>query len=169
MRIEEKMNKAVALLKRHYYGHFIFLALLFLLVLFRVVPLLSDTPLINITLERYVIMISIIAIPLSLKHFADRLKKLPRPLDSDVAVRRYQNVFYLRLYTISAVTFMHILLFGFSRNTNYLWFAVVLLIVFLYCKPSYPELAGLTEAPGVVKSGENIPHNLSEDEETAGK
>jgi len=169
MSIEEKMNKAVALLKRHYYGHLFFLALLFLLILFRYIPHLSDTLLISITLERYVIMISIIAIPLSLKHFADRLKKLPRPLDTDVAVRKYQYATYLRLYSISAVTFMHILLFGFSRNTNFLWFTVVLLIVFLYCKPSYPELAGLTEAPQEMISKEDIPHNLPKDEETAGK
>lgn len=163
------MNKAIAWLKRHYYGHLIFLTLLFLVVLFRFLPLLPDTPWVSVTLERYAIMLSIIAIPLSLKHFANRLKRLPHPLDTDVAVRKYEYATYLRLYSISAVTFMHILLFGFSRNTNFLWFTVVLLIVFLYCKPSYPELAGLTEAPQEMISKEDISRNLPEDEETAGK
>ncbi len=169
MSSDEKMNTAIAWLKRHYYGHLIFLTLLFLLILFRFLPLLPETPWVSVTLERYAIILSIIAIPLSLKHFADRLKRLPRPMDTNVAVKKYEDATYLRLYTISAVTFMHILLFGFSRNTNFLWFTVVLLIVFLYCKPSYPELAGLTETPQEMISKEIIPHNRPEDEETAGK
>lgn len=141
------MDKAIRLLKRHYYGNITLLAVLFLLILFRVVPLFMDGQAVNVTAERYAIMVSIIAIPVSLKFFAHRLKKLPRPLETLTATEKYKNASFLRLYTISGVTLMHIILFGISRNMNFFWFTVVLFIVFLFCKPSYQELESLTEIP----------------------
>lgn len=70
MREENRMESRVTVLSRHYYGSIISLMLVFLLVLFRVIPLFGESELISITLERYSLMISLIAIPLSLRLFA---------------------------------------------------------------------------------------------------
>jgi hypothetical protein len=147
MRNIDKTNKTIELLKWHYYGNIVMLAVVFLPVLSRVIPFFTDGQMsVSVTMERYAIMISIIAIPVSLKFFAHRLKKLPRPLETATAAEKYVNASFLRLYVISGVTLMHIVLFGISRNMNFFWFTVVLFIVFLFCKPSYEELKSLTEA-----------------------
>ncbi len=148
MKDRNTMDKTIALLKRHYYANIILMAAAFLLILFRIIPLFTDGQSVGVTMERYAIMITIIAIPVSLKLFAYRLKKITRPLEIPTAVEVYKKASFLRLYTISAVTLMHIILFGISRNMNFFWFTVVLFIVFLFCKPSYEELENLTETSG---------------------
>ena len=45
------------------------------------------------------------------------------------------------------VTLFHLCLYGISRNTNFFWFTVVLLIIFLFCRPSPVELESLMEEP----------------------
>ncbi|WP_298652951.1 hypothetical protein [uncultured Proteiniphilum sp.] len=152
-----KTYKAIGLLKRHYYGNIILLAVVFLLILFRIVPLFTDGQSIGVTTERYAIMITLIAIPVSLKFFAYRLKRLSRPLGIMTATEKYKNASFLRLYSISTVTLMHVLLFGISRNMNFFWFTVVLFLVFLYCRPSYEELESLTEIPTEKKPDEEQP------------
>lgn len=185
MREENKMERLIGVLRRHYYINIITLVLLFILLLFRIIPLMQESELIGVTLERYIIMISIIAIPLALKLFARRLNKVPRPAETAIALSVYQNASFIRLYTISAVTLLNILLFGFSRNSNFMWITVVLFIIFLYCKPSYTELANLTELPEEERATEEemtedsaykteeeereYPENRKEDEEAAGK
>lgn len=142
------MEKTIRLLKGHYYGNIILLATIFLLTIFSLIPFFTNGEVISVTTERYAIMISIIAIPASLKFFAHQLKKIPRPTETKTATEKYKNASFLRLYTISAVTLMHIILFTISRNMNFFWFTVVLFIVFLFCKPSYEELENLSETPG---------------------
>lgn len=145
MKTRSTMDKTVGLLKIHYFGNIILLAVVFLLVVFSIIPLFIDREIVNVTAERYAIMITIIAIPVSLKFFASRLKKIGRPQEITAASKKYKSAFFLRLYAISVVTLINILLFGISRNMNFFWFTVVLFIVFLFCKPSYNELESLTE------------------------
>lgn len=141
------MEKTIKLLRGHYYGNIILLAVIFLFSIFSMIPLFTDGQAISATLERYAIMITIIAIPASLKFFADRLKKSACPVDIPTASNKYKNISFIRLYTISTVALMNIFLFTISRNMNFFWFTVVLFIVFLFCKPSYAELEGLTKLP----------------------
>ena len=141
------MEKTIKLLRGHYYGNIILLAVIFLFSIFSMIPLFTDGQAISATLERYAIMITIIAIPDSLKFFADRLKKSACPVNIPTASNKYKNISFIRLYTISTVTLMNIFLFTISRNMNFFWFTVVLFIVFLFCKPSYVELEGLTKLP----------------------
>lgn len=145
---EATADRVILHLKKHYYGNVILLALLFLLVLFRVIPFPENILSVGTTLERYAIMITLIAIPAALKLFADRLKKTPRTSEVAETAKKYKKLSYMRLYTLSTVTMMNIVLLGFSRNTNFMWFTVVLFIIFLFCMPSSVELTRLTELPG---------------------
>lgn len=73
------IESAIKLLKIHYYGNIILLAIFFLLLLFGLIPLFVDSRAVNITLERYVIMITIIVIPVALKFFCLQIKKSSAP------------------------------------------------------------------------------------------
>lgn len=140
MKNEITLDNTIKHLKQHYWGNIAFLALIFLAVLFKVAPFLSETQPLNITLERYTIVVTIIAIPAALKLFANKIKKVDASASFDTKINKYKSASFLRLYIISGVTLMNIVLFAVSRNTNFLWFVVVLFIVYLFCKPSYPEL-----------------------------
>ena len=99
----DKIAQAIRHLKKHYRGNILFLALFFLLVLFRLLPFFGMEQPVSVTLERYAIMIPIIAIPLSLKYFANRLKGVTRPAEATTAIKVYKSASYLRLYTLSTV------------------------------------------------------------------
>lgn len=151
-------------LNRHLYGNMISLALLFLLVLFGGIPFPENLLSVGVTMERYAIMITIIAIPAALKLFADRLKKISRPMKAVEAGIKYKKLSYLRLYTLSAVTLMHIVLLAFSHNSNFMWFTIVLFILFLFCRPSLDELTNLSEVPDSGQQIMNEPLEPMEDE-----
>lgn len=163
------IDHTIRLLKRHYYGNIIFLAGLFLGVLLRILPFPEAAVPVSITVERYALMITLIAIPAALKLFADRLKKIPGPSETEAALHSYKKISYRRLYTISGVTLMNILLFTFSRNPNFLWFTLVLFMIFLFCSPSHTEVMRLTGMPEEELKPEQEPKESSEDEETPGK
>ena len=161
---ETAANKVITLLKRHYYATFLLLAGLFLLLLLRLIPFPEGLLSGGVVLERYAIMITIIVIPVALKLFADRLKKIQRPLDESEAGKTYKKLFSLRLYSIAGVTLMNILLYGFSLNSNFVWLTVVLFIIFLFCKPSVVELTGLSEPPMAEQQLPEEPGKPFEDE-----
>ncbi len=142
-----KMETAIRHLYRHYFVSISLLGLLLLLLLFHLFPFWQDSQPVSITLERYLIMLTLIAIPTTLKWFATRLKKSPRPLMWEDASRRYRQLYFIRLYILTAVTLIHILLFGITRNLNFFWFSLMLFILFLFCRPSIPEIESLLEEP----------------------
>lgn len=160
-KVNETTN-TVKVLKTHYFLNIIFLVAFFLLTLFNLTPFFTNQFPVSITLERYVIIITMLVIPLSLKYFSQRLKKIQRPAETNEAIQKYKSAFSFRLYSLSILTLLHIVLFSISRNTNFLWFTVVLFIVFLYCKPSQEELISLMEMPEPENSAKDLPENSSE-------
>ena len=144
---KDKINATIRHLFVHYFSAITFLILLALLILFRLLPFRQESQPVNVTLERYLIMVTLIAIPASLKWFAHRLKKSDRPMLMEDARNQYRRIYYVRHYTLAMVTLFHICLYGISRNTNFFWFTVVLLIIFLFCRPSPVELESLMEEP----------------------
>ena len=84
----------------------------------------------------YDIVIVIITIPLSLKYFSDKVKKRP-------ALWRWKTLSAIQEGILLATVYVEhdhfgtIPLNGLSGNMNFFWLTVVLLIAFLFCKPSY--------------------------------
>ncbi|HHU25084.1 MAG TPA: hypothetical protein GXZ56_00440 [Bacteroidales bacterium] len=140
-----KIDETIRLLKKHYWGNILILLLLFLPVTLGMLPFFDGSKMVNLTVEMYDIVITLIAIPLSLKQFGDKVKKATRPMEVEDAIRVYKRASFWRLYTLSVITLVQILLFGLSGNRNFFWLTVVLFTVFLFCKPSYVELAAMTE------------------------
>ena len=142
---KRKIDETIQLLKKHYWGNILLLLLLFLLVTPGVLPFFDGSKTVGLTVEMYDIVITIIVIPFSLKFFGDKVKKAARPMEVGDAIRLYKKASFWRLYTLSVFTLGQILLFGLSGNKNFFWLTVVLFTVFLFCKPSYVELAAMTE------------------------
>lgn len=91
MKSEKTISGGIRSIKRHYWGNILFLILLFLAILFHVIPLFGEGKPVSVTLERYAIMIPIIIIPLSLKYFANQVKRAPRPMGPAEAVGFYKK------------------------------------------------------------------------------
>lgn len=137
------MTKTIKELNVHYYTSIIVLAILFLLVIFKLISFettISET----VTVEMYAIALTLIAIPVALKLFADKIKKKPRGTDKIKIVQTYKSAFLLRLYVINTVVLGNIVLFAVSGNNNFMWLTVISFIVYMFCKPSYQDLENLT-------------------------
>jgi hypothetical protein len=111
--------------------------------MFKLIPFFAEKHIVNIIIERYIIVITIIAIPGILKLFAHLLSKVPQGVDIDLAINKYKKAFYTRLYTISSLSLLNIILYDYSGNMNFFWITTVLFLLFIYCKPSFPELEKL--------------------------
>lgn len=138
------MKQTIKDLNIHFWTSIIVLAILFLLVIFKLIsfgPIFAKT----VTVEMYAIVLTLIAIPLALKLFADKIKKIPKGTDKDKVVQTYKNAYLLRLYIINAVVLGNIVLFALSGNNNFMWLTVVSFIVYMFCKPSHQDLENLIQ------------------------
>lgn len=153
----------ISSLRLQYWLSIAVLASFFLLIIFDLIPFPFEKNDISVTLERYAIVITIIAIPAALKLFAVMLKKVPSSPDTELVVKSYKKASSIRLLIINVATLMNISLYAISGNMNFFWFTIVLFIIYVFCKPSYPELANLAEkgkesvqAESEIKNIENI-------------
>lgn len=129
-------------------------AALFLLTLFHVIDLSTSGIIITHVAEQYALMITLISIPVALKLFANKLKKFSEKTDKLLAIKTYKSAYYTRLGIITVVTLGNIFLFAISRNSNFMWFTIVMFIIYFFCRPSYPELISLTETKNTEKNDE---------------
>ena len=139
--IEEKTIRS---LRVHYYGSYVLLGSLFLFVFFRS-KRFSETPQpLNMALQQYGIFITLAAIPLALKTFANMIKrKRDKERTTQETITVYKKAFFLRLYLLDCVILGNIILYAISYNQNYAWLTVILFLTLLFCKPSYQELEEL--------------------------
>lgn len=138
-------DSTISSLRLQYWLSIAVLASFFLLIIFDLIPFPFEKNDISVTLERYAIVITIIAIPAALKLFAVMLKKVPSSPDTELVVKSYKKASSIRLLIINVATLMNISLYAISGNINFFWFTIVLFIIYIFCKPSYPELANLAE------------------------
>lgn len=141
--IDKKIDVTVKLLKTHYWINIIVLATLFILAMFKLTPFFEEKQVVNIVVERYIIVITIMAIPGILKLFSVLLKKVPKEARPEIVFSKYKKAYYTRLYTIGLLTLINIFLYDYSGNLNFFWITAVLFILYIYCKPSFPELKKL--------------------------
>ena len=99
--IEEKTIRS---LRVHYYGSYVLLGSLFLFVFFRS-KRFSETPQpLNMALQQYGILITLAAIPLALKTFANMIKrKRDKERTTQETITVYKKAFFLRLYLLDCV------------------------------------------------------------------
>lgn len=137
------MKKTIKELTIHFWASIIVLAVLFLLAIFNPGGSIAATLPIGIATEMYVIGITLLAIPIPLKLFANKIKKIPVGTDKERVIKLYKRAFFLRLYIVNIVALANILLYALSRNTNFMWLTVVLFVVFAFCRPSLGEIENI--------------------------
>ncbi|MDD4777089.1 MAG: hypothetical protein PHV53_02255 [Fermentimonas sp.] len=138
-------DRTISSLRLQYWLSIAVLASYFLLLIFDLLHNPFKGVEVGVTLERYAIVITIIAIPAAFKLFAEMLKKVSPASDIKTVVKSYKKASNIRLLIINIVTFMNISLYAISGNMNFFWFTIVLFIIYIFCKPSYSELAGLAD------------------------
>lgn len=133
------MTKTIRELNRHYYISIVLLAVFFLIVLLKAIGF--GTPVsVTMTAEMYAIGITLLLIPVALKLFAEKVKKIPKGTGKDKTMKHYKDAWLLRMYIVNAVTAGNIFLYALSQSKNFIWLAVISFIVYMFCKPSYQEL-----------------------------
>lgn len=158
---EKQLDATIKLLRKHYRINIIILIILFILAMFKLTPFFVEKQMINVIIERYIIVITIIAIPGILKLFANLLKKVPQGTNIDFAISKYKNAFYIRLYTISSLSIINIILYDYSGNMNFFWITTVLFILFIYCKPSFPELESILKPDEEIDINETFENDIN--------
>lgn len=148
-------DHTISYLKYQYWLSIVVLALYFILIFFDLIPYPFKGKEVSIILERYVIVITIIAIPVALKLFAEMLKKTPPSSSTNFVVGKYKKATDIRLAILNTVTLMNILLYAVSKNMNFFWFTIILFIIYIFCKPSYPELISLIKTEKARKENNN--------------
>ena len=143
------MTKTIRELNRHYYISIVVLAVFFLIVIFRVIGF--GTPVrVTMTAEMYAIGITLLLIPVALKLFAEKVKKIPKGTGKARGMKYYKDAWWLRMYIVNAVTAGNIFLYALSQSKNFIWLAVISFIVYMFCKPSCQELETVVgESEGV--------------------
>lgn len=137
-------EKTVRYLRFHYYGSYFLLGFLFLFVFFRSKRFSGTPQPLNMALQQYGILITLAAIPLALKTFANIIKRRKdKEQLTQEAIIVYKKAFFLRLYLLDCVILGNIILYAVSYNQNYAWLTVILFLTLLFCKPSYRELEEL--------------------------
>ncbi len=137
------MEILIKKLNYHFWVSIIVLGALFLLVLTRQINF-ADYLNVGVVAERYSIGLTLVAIPIALKLFADTIKKHFNNSTPELAIKVYSKSSLLRLYIINTMALVNIILLAMSNNSNFIWLTVVLFVVYIFCKPSYDELLSLT-------------------------
>ena len=98
----------------------------------------------SVIAERYAIGLTLIVIPLSLKLFADKAKKITASKSGDKEkMKQFKNAFVTRLSLLGVVGLMNTVLYGFMQNSNFMWLAVITFLAFAFCRTSEGELTGI--------------------------
>jgi hypothetical protein len=144
------MTETIKVLNRHYYIGIVVLAVFFLLVILKPMGFGSLVR-VTMTAEMYAIGITLLAIPVALKLFAEKIKKIPKGTGKNSTMKRYKNSWLLRMYIVNAVTAGNVFLFAFSQNRNFMWLALISFLVYMFCKPSCQELETIVRKSEDVK------------------
>lgn len=133
------MIKTIRNLNRHYYISIVVSVVFFLIVILKAIGF--GTPVcVTMTAEMYAIGITLLLIPVALKLFAEKVKKIPKGTGKDKTAKHYKDAWLLRMYIVNAVTAGNIFLYALSRSKNFILLAAISFIVYMFCKPSYQEL-----------------------------
>ena len=128
-----------------FYGSVISTIIFFVLVLFKVIPY-GEPRVLPLAVSQYSIIVTLLGIPLALKLYANTIKNNAGKFSIALVKNKYKNAFTLRLSIITLLTLGNIILFGISRNTNYMWAVIILLVFFIFCKPSETDLEKLYQS-----------------------
>lgn len=148
--MDQTVNQTVKRLNGVHQVVIITLVVLMLAAMFGLFKLFASDADAGVVAERYAIGLTLIAIPLSLRLYANKINKINKIKKTKwgcdgmgLKMSRFKNAFYLRISILSVVGFVNILLYSIMQNSNFMWLAAITFIAFAFCRTSAGELAGV--------------------------
>lgn len=96
----------------------------------------------NIILERYAIIVTMVCIPLALKLFHSKTKKLEK-LPKDKILNKYSEQYILRLVILNIAVAFNIVGFYLYESQNFILMAIISIFSILFCYPSKDVISDL--------------------------
>ena len=162
------LTATIRQLQLHYWIIFSSLGLFLLLILFQLIPYWQESRPVSIILERYLIVITLIAIPLALKMFASKLKKSPLPLTSGRLGIFIKSLSAATLHSLCSDDHSHSAVRHLPKH-EFLLVRNPAFHCLLFCRPSYQELENLLETPAGSDTGHLDNEDNIADDTSAGE
>lgn len=131
-----KSSSIIPFLKRLFYIAIGVQVILFVTIAFKWINLMTDSANISLTLERYVLLLTLVSIPGALKLFSIIMKKNEHLGDKEIRNTIYIKAFIVRFVILFLVASINILLFAFSYNQNFLLCTLVTFTSYIFIYPS---------------------------------
>lgn len=96
----------------------------------------------NVILERYAIIVTMICIPLALKLFHSKTKKLEK-LSKDTILKKYSEQYILRLVILNIAAAFNIVGFYLYESQNFILMAIISIFSIVFCYPSKDAISDL--------------------------
>lgn len=143
-----KQPTLITSLKRLFFIVFAIQIVFFISFAFKWINLIRYAIEISDTLERYVILITLISIPGALKLFSMIVKKNNQSEDKQLMTSTYKKAFVTRFSILFLVATINIVLFGLTFKQNFMLCTLVTFTAYLFCYPSSSYLTK-KEAPQI--------------------
>jgi uncharacterized membrane protein len=88
----------------------------------------------NVALERYAILLTLIAIPAALKIFYSRTGQ-PSETNRDIYLKKYQKMYCLRLLILEAVFLFNLISFYTTGAKNFIFMIIITIFALAFCAP----------------------------------
>ena len=144
-------------LKLLFYVAFAIQIAFFVSFAFKWINILPDSAFIPVFVERYALLITLIAIPGALKLFSVIMNKNKHPEDKDYTTALYIKAFIARFGILFLVASLNIVLYAFSLNQNFMLCTLITLTAYIFSYPStnyqsvYVKKEGKPESAGEQK------------------
>ncbi|MDD2552162.1 MAG: hypothetical protein PHQ56_06035 [Dysgonamonadaceae bacterium] len=131
-----KQESVLPLLKGIFIAAFAIQAIIFIAVAFKQINILPTNGDVSLTLERYVLLLTLISIPGALKLFSWMMKKNKHPESKNETTKLYIKAYLARFSILFIVASINIVLYAISYRQNFMLFTLVTFTTYLFCYPS---------------------------------
>lgn len=131
-----KQKSVFPFLKSVYFFGFAMQVIFFVAVAFKKINILPNSGDVSLTLERYVLLITLIGIPGALKLFSMIMKKNKHPENKEKTSRLYVKAYLARFGILFLIAASNIVLYAISYKQNFMLFTLITFTAYLFCYPS---------------------------------
>jgi len=82
------------------------------------------------------ILVLLIAIPLGLKYYSIQVKKIRDIKNEEEKIKKYTNLFIVRLAAIEFPLLLNLMMFIITKNTSMMYCVGIAFLALLFCKPN---------------------------------
>lgn len=131
-----KQESVLLFLKRIFFFAFAIQAIIFVAVTFKKINILPEAGDVSLTLERYVLLITLIGIPGALKLFSWIMEKNKQPESKEETTKLYMKAYLIRFGILFLIASLNIVLYAISYRQNFMLFTLITFTTYLFCYPS---------------------------------